>query len=33
MLGGKIMKETYSIKEILRKLEATDDGILLIPDS
>lgn len=33
MLGGKIMKETYSIKEILRKLEATDDGKLLIPDS
>lgn len=33
MLGGKIMKETYSIKEILRKLEATEDGILLIPDS
>lgn len=33
MIGGKIMKETYSIKEILRKLEATDDGILLIPDS
>ncbi|EME7093137.1 hypothetical protein QEI46_001518, partial [Enterococcus faecium] len=27
------MRETYSIKEILRKLEATDDGILLIPDS
>lgn len=27
------MKETYSIKEILRKLEATDDGKLLIPDS
>ena len=27
------MKETYSIKEILRKLEATEDGILLIPDS
>ncbi|EME8119716.1 hypothetical protein [Enterococcus faecium] len=27
------MRETYSIKEILRKLEATDDGILLISDS
>lgn len=27
------MKETYSIKEILRKLEATEDGVLLIPDS
>lgn len=33
MTGGKIMKETYSIKEILRKLEATEDGVLLIPDS
>ncbi|MBC9720382.1 MAG: hypothetical protein H9W82_02995 [Lactobacillus sp.] len=27
------MKETYSIKEILNKLEATEDGILLIPNS
>lgn len=27
------MKETYSIKEILSKLEATEDGILLIPNS
>ncbi len=33
MTGGKIMKETYSIKEILNKLEATEDGILLIPNS
>lgn len=33
MTGGKRMKETYSIKEILRKLEATEDGILLIPNS
>ncbi|EMF0100041.1 hypothetical protein O5W18_002770 [Enterococcus hirae] len=27
------MQETYSIKEILRKLEATEDGIWLIPNS
>ncbi|PQF76856.1 hypothetical protein CUS72_06810 [Enterococcus faecium] len=27
------MKETYSIKEILSKLEATEDGIWLIPNS
>lgn len=27
------MKESYSIKEILSKLEATEDGILLIPNS
>ncbi|HFC9356571.1 TPA: hypothetical protein ACF1RY_002428 [Enterococcus hirae] len=27
------MKETYSIKEILNKLEATEDGIWLIPNS
>ena len=33
MTGGKIMKETYSIKEILNKLEATEDGIWLIPNS
>lgn len=33
MTGGKIMKETYSIKEILSKLESTEDGILLIPNS
>lgn len=33
MTGGKIMKETYSIKEILSKLEATEDGIWLIPNS
>lgn len=26
------MKESYSIKEILSKLEATEDGILLIPN-
>lgn len=25
--------ETYTLKEILTKLEATEDGILLIPDS
>lgn len=33
MTGGKIMKETYSIKEILSKLEATEDGIWLILNS
>ncbi|EMF0094500.1 hypothetical protein D3I69_RS11675 [Enterococcus hirae] len=27
------MKESYSIKEILSKLEATEDGIWLIPNS
>lgn len=26
-------KETYTLEEILTKLEATEDGILLIPDS
>ena len=33
MTGVKILTETYSIKEILNKLEATEDGIWLIPNS